>query len=192
MYSMNPNPIFRILIVTSLMVCSLQTVAQTKYFTRNGTVTFFSSAPLEDITADNRSVTAILDLETGALEFSALMRSFNFKKALMQEHFNENYVESDQFPKAVFKGKIVDIGRVDFDTPGTYPVTVDGDLSLHGVSQPLKTEATLEVGDQGIFGHSEFIARPADYDIEIPNLVRDKIGKEIKVTVEVQLTPFER
>lgn len=180
------------MIAALMITCFTQATAQSKYFTRNGTVVFHSSAPLEDITADNRSVTAVLDAESGALEFSALMRSFNFKKALMQEHFNENYVESEKFPKATFKGKVVDMDKVDFATPGTYPVTVSGDLTLHGVTQPLTTEAVFEVGDAAITGKSEFIARPADFDIEIPGIVRDKIAKEIKVTVDVELEPFER
>ena len=167
--------------------------AQTKYFTRNGTITFFSSAPLEDITADNHGATAILDSQTGDLEFSALMRSFNFKKALMQEHFNENYVESDRFPKAVFKGKIQDIEKVNFHSTGTYDVELKGELSLHGVTKPLHTSAQLKVTeDKVVAGISKFIVRPADYAIEIPGLVRDKIAEEIEVSVDVILEPFER
>ncbi|MGB6037898.1 MAG: YceI family protein [Cryomorphaceae bacterium] len=166
--------------------------AQTKYFTRNGTVTFFSSAPMEDITAENYNATAVLDAETGALEFSVLMKSFNFKKALMQEHFNENYVESDKFPKSTFKAKIVNMDEIDLSKDGSYPAKVEGEMTIHGVTQSMNPEGTIVVKDGAVNLESKFIVKPEDYKIEIPDVVREKIAKEIEVTVMADLEPLKR
>src|SRR5688500_12626839 len=111
--------------------------AQTKFIDRNGKASFFSSAPMEDIEAHNSQVVSILDMERGEIAVSMLMRSFNFKKALMEEHFNENYVESNRFPKASFKGKITNLDDIDFSKNGTYTLDVAGEITLHGVTKPL-------------------------------------------------------
>lgn len=180
------------LITLLLITISLALSAQSKYFTRNGTVTFFSSAPMEDITAENYNATAVLDAETGAVEFSVLMKSFNFKKALMQEHFNENYVESDQFPKSTFKAKVLNMNEVDLKKDGTYPVKVEGDMTIHGVTRKINPEGQIQVKNGVVSLNSKFIVSPEDYDIEIPDVVREKIAKEIEVTVMADLEPLNR
>ncbi len=166
--------------------------AQTKYFTRNATVVFFSSAPMEDITAENFNATAVIDTETGAMEFSVLMKSFNFKKALMQEHFNENYVESDKFPKALFKSKLSNTDEIDFSNDGTYPATVTGQMTIHGVTKDVTAEGSIVVEGEKVTLESVIIIKPEDYDIEIPDVVREKIAKEIEVTVKAELEPLKR
>ncbi len=172
-------------LVVLLMVFPLLGQAQ-RYFTRSGEVVFFSSTPVEDIEAQNTSVRSVLDASSGAIQFSALMKSFVFEKALMQEHFNENYVESDDFPKAIFKGKITNLSSVNFDQPGTYSVKIVGTMTLHGVTQPLEVEGQLlvESADK-IEGTCSFIIEPETYGIKIPSLVRDKIAKEIEVSVKM-------
>ena len=166
--------------------------AQSKFFTRNGTVTFFSSAPLEDITAKNYSTIAVLDTETGNIEFSALMKSFEFKKALMQEHFNENYVESDKFPKAVFVGSVRNLSNVDFNKDGEYDTEVSGEMTIHGISQRLTAAGQIIKRGERISLQSKFILKPEDYEIKIPDLVRDKIAQEIEVTVKAELEELKR
>src|SRR5687768_4455396 len=106
--------------------------AQDKYFTKTGKISFYSKAPMEDIEAKNKTVAAVMDIKTGALQFSVLMKSFEFEKALMQEHFNENYVESDKFPKADFKGSVVNNSSVNYSKDGTYNTMVKGKLTIHG------------------------------------------------------------
>lgn len=175
-----------------LMAVSFVGFAQDKYFTRNANITFFSSTPVEDIKADNYSATAVLDAKTGAFEFSVLMKSFNFKKALMQEHFNENYVESSKFPKSVFKGTVDNIGEVDFTKDGEYPVTVSGEITLHGVTKKITTEGVLTVSGENVNSNAVFSLSPEDFDIEIPSVVRDKIAKEIEVTVSAELEPLKK
>jgi len=177
-----------------LLMGSAQTYAQSadKYFTKEGHVSFFSEAPLEKIEAENYKVTSILDLASGAMEFAILIKAFEFEKALMQEHFNENYMESSKFPKAIFKGKIQNLSDVDFATPGTYEVKVAGDLEIHGVKNPVETDGTLEVTTDGIKAQSKFIVLVKDYEIEIPAVVAENIAKQIEVAVDVDLKPFQR
>jgi hypothetical protein len=166
--------------------------AQGKYFTRNGYIKFYSHAPLEDIEAHNRQVTSFLDTETGEFAFSVLMKSFQFEKALMQEHFNENYVESDKYPKSTFKGKIVNPEEVDLTKDGVYNVKVDGDLTIHGVTNKVSHDGTIEVKSGKITAKSKFPVAVADYNISIPAVVRDNIAKEVEVTVDMTYEPFKQ
>src|SRR4051812_8786294 len=111
----------RITIAAICMFLALSVNAQDKYFTRSGKVSFFSKTDMENIEAVNTKGTSTLDTKTGQLEFAVLMKAFEFEKELMMEHFNENYVESDKFPKSVFKGTIDDISSVNFQKDGIYP-----------------------------------------------------------------------
>src|SRR5688572_32042482 len=113
-------------------ITSLQ--AQNLFFTRNGHIDFYSSTPMDDIKADNNKVTSIINVTTGEVEFSILNNAFQFEKALMQEHFNENYMESSKFPKSIFKGKITNLDKINFKSDGTYQASVSGDLTIHGVT----------------------------------------------------------
>ncbi len=120
------------------------------------------------------------------------MKSFNFKKALMQEHFNENYVESDKFPKASFKGSIAGANGLDLSKDGKHEVNVTGDLTIHGVTRQVSAPGTLEAKDGKVMASSKFMVSPEDYDIEIPAVVRDKIAKELEVSVDVALEALKR
>lgn len=157
-----------------------------KHMTRNGYISFFSSTPVEDIEAVNNQVASVLDAETGELVFQVLMRSFRFEKKLMEEHFNENYVESEKFPKSSFKGNITDFDAVDLQKDGKYEVTVEGELTIHGVTRNIKETGFLKVENGVISANSVFIIKPEDYEIEIPGVVREKIAKEIEVRVDMK------
>lgn len=171
-----------------LLVLGFSAHAQ-KYITKTGHIRFFSSAPLEDIEANNYQVNAALDSETGDLVFKVLMKAFQFEKALMQEHFNENYVNSDKYPNATFSGKITNISAIDFSSPGIYDANVEGELTIKGVTNKIEEEGTIEVvGDQDVKGNTVFFIKVADYDIKIPAAVRDNIAKEIEVTVNIELS----
>jgi hypothetical protein len=166
--------------------------ASDKYFTREGKVSFNSDAPLEKIEANNSKASSVLDIATGQMEFSVLMKAFEFEKALMQEHFNENYVESTKFPKSIFKGKVDNISDVKFDKDGSYPVKVSGNLTLHGVTKPVTTNGTIEVKNGKIAAVSAFSILLKDYNIEIPKLVEGKVANEVKIKVNVSYEPLER
>jgi polyisoprenoid-binding protein YceI len=166
--------------------------AQKLFYTRNGHIDFFSSTPLENIKADNNKVTSIIDITTGDIEFSVLSMAFEFKKALMQEHFNENYMESSKYPKSIFKGKITNVDKVNFQVDGTYPAEVAGKITIHGVTKDINAQGTITVKEGKFRAQSSFILKPEDFNIEIPNLVRDNIAKEIKVTVDNNYEPLNK
>ena len=181
--------LFFCLFTFSILTVSLQ--AQ-KYFTRNGEIDFQSETPLEKIEAKNKSVTAVLDIESGRVEFAALIKAFEFEKALMQEHFNENYMESSQFPKAVFKGQLTDFDARQLTHDGNYTATVSGELTMHGETRPVSTEARFHVKDGRVAAVTEFSVLVADYKIEIPAVVRDNIAKEVLINVKVDLEELKK
>ena len=161
-----------------------------KYMTKNGFIGFYSHTPMEDIKADNNQVVGVLDISTGEMVFQALIKSFHFDRALMEEHFNENYMESEKFPKSLFKGKITNLASVDFSKTGTYDVTVEGDLTIRDVTNKISTKGTIEVVNGGINANSKFNIVPEDYKITIPGVVRDKFDKSMAVTVTMKYTPI--
>ena len=171
--------VFFILIAVAV---ALQINAQ-KIYTKNGAISFFSKATLENISADNNEVVSLLDEQTGNLQFSLLIKSFHFKKSLMEEHFNENYMESDQYPKALFKGMITDHAKVNFSVDGNYSVQVSGDLTLHGITHSIASPGTIHVKAGVISADAKFKIKPADYKIVIPGIVKDNIAETLDITV---------
>jgi len=159
--------------------------------TRNGYIGFFSGTPIEDIKADNNQVASVIDISTGEIVFQVLIKSFKFAKALMEEHFNENYLESEKFPKSTFKGKITNLAAVDFSKPGQYEVIVEGDLNIHDVTNKVSVTGSIEVIPGGINANSKFNVVPEDYKIKIPAIVRENIAKIIEVTVAIRYSPVE-
>jgi hypothetical protein len=158
--------------------------------TKNGFIGFFSHTSMEDVKADNNQVNSILDISTGDLVFQALIKSFHFERALMEEHFNENYMESEKFPKSSFKGKITNLSSVDFKKNGAYEVSVEGDLTMHDMTKKITVKGTFEVLPDGINASSKFNIVPEDYNISIPGVVREKIAKNLEVTVIMKYTPL--
>jgi polyisoprenoid-binding protein YceI len=175
----------RIVLIIGIMLLALPAGAQ-KYMTRNGYIGFYSHTALEDIKADNNQVASVLDITTGGIVFQVLIKSFHFQKALMEEHFNENYLESDKFPKSTFNGKIVNLAEIDFSKNGTYEVTVEGDLTIHGVTNKVSAKGTIEVKPDGIYAGSKFNLTPEDYKIDIPGIVRNNIARSLEVTVTMK------
>jgi polyisoprenoid-binding protein YceI len=179
------------LVIAGFVIASLSSQAQDKHFTKTGKIEFYSKAPMEDIEAKNKTVAAILDTKTGALQFSVLMKGFEFPKALMQEHFNENYVESDKYPKAEFKGTISNNSSINYATDGTYPAQVKGKLTIHGITRDITAPGTVKVENGKIAATSTFNVLVSDYQIKIPAVVKDKISNTIKVTVDCSLEPLK-
>ena len=161
--------------------------AQGRFYTKNGEISFFSKAPIETIEAKNRSVTCVRDSQTGALQFLVLMKGFEFRKALMQEHFNENYVESDKFPKSDFRGEIVNNKEIDYTKSGTYPAKVKGKLTIHGETKEIEADGTVVVDGGKIKLGSVFMILLSDYKISIPATVRDNISKTVQITISCSL-----
>lgn len=174
-----------------LLAFSSVAFAQNRFFTKTGHIDFFSHTAIEDIKADNDQVTSFLDIATGDMVFSVLTRSFQFAKPLMQEHFNENYVESEKFPKATFEGKISDLKAVDFLKSGKYPVKVAGKLSIHGVTKEIVAAGDLTVDGNKILAESVFSISPEEYDIRIPSVVRKNIAETIRITVRMNYQLYQ-
>jgi len=175
------------IIMIALMVMFQLTQAQ-KLISKNGHVWFYSQTPMENIEGHNHQVVSILDPSTGDMQFSLLVKAFEFKVALMQEHFNENYMESDKFPKASFKGKITNPDKINFKKDGVYQAEVLGDLTIHNVTRPVTARGSIEVRGTSVIARSKFVVTPHDYAIVIPSLVEEKIAKEIEVNVEATYT----
>ncbi len=178
----------RLLVVFLYMgLCTLTftTVKAQKLITRNGHIWFHSSTPIEDIEAHTYQAMSVLDTEKGDMAFAILMKSFQFEKALMQEHFNEKYVESEKYPKATFQGRVTNWEDVDLESPGTYAVNVEGNLEIHGETHPIASEGKFTIDDEQINGTAAFSIQLVDYKIKVPSVVRDNIAEEIDIMVDV-------
>ena len=163
-----------------------------KYFTRDGMITFSSDAPLEKIEAINKKATSVLDVETGALEFAVLIKSFHFEKALMEEHFNENYMESGKYPKASFKGTVANVSDIHFSHDGEYPVTVSGEMTIHGTTQPVTAQGVFKVAGGSVSATSKFEVSVADYNIKVPKVVKDNIAEIVEISVAIDFKLLEQ
>ena len=171
------------------MLLSIQIKAQNKFFTKTGYASFFSHSLMEDIKAENHQVVAIVDKQSGKFKILMLMRSFKFPKALMEEHFNENYVESDKYPKAIYSGIIQDFEQINSETK---LITFNGILSIHGVKKETKIVANSVVTSDHIKLTGNFTLTIADFDIKIPSLVKNKIAKEMKIEFNFDLKPYKK
>jgi len=182
----------KLIFLSGMLINFLICPAQIKYLTKSGFISFYSHTPFEDIKADNNQVESIMDIGTGEVIFQVLMKSFKFDRALMEEHFNENYVESDKYPKAKFKGKITNLSSIDFKKDGTYNADIEGDMTIHNVTKPFKASGTFEIKDGKIVGSSKFQLDPKEYNIEIPSVVKTKFADKFDVTVNMEYSPLKK
>lgn len=171
-----------------LIACSINTIAQNRYVTKSGHIQFFSEAPLENIDAHNRQVGGILDLTKKEVAVSLLIKAFKFDKSLMEEHFNENYLESDKYPKSTLVGTLQLKEALDPNKLGVYQVTIDGKLTLHGVTKAVTIPGTIEVQKDQLLAKAKFKISIKDYNVEIPTLVIKNIAEVVDVTVELPFT----
>ena len=152
-----------------------------KLITKTGNIKFQASMPsYEEVAAESKSVSAVLDQTTGDFASLVLIKGFRFKAALMEEHFNENYMESEKFPKATFKGKIEDFDSSKI-TSSPKNFTLKGDLTIHGKTKAVSVIVKISKAPNGVNAIGTFEAKPEDFDIEIPSLVRKKIADKIKI-----------
>ncbi len=179
------------IIFASLLLLPACLHAQQRLASRNGEISLFAGTSLEDISAVNNKVTSVFLPSTGEIEFAALIKAFEFKRSLMQEHFNEDYLESNSFPKAIFKGKLVAATGDDLTRPGIHQVIAKGDLTLHGVTRQIEQKAQLTTSADGTAeARCDFEVKPEDYGVAIPSLVRDKIAERVQIKVRIHYTKF--
>lgn len=174
------------LVLLGLLITSAVTTFSQIYVTRNGNILLLSDTPLESIHAENKEVEAAVDLTHRNIAFSLPLKSFVFKRSLMQEHFNENYVESDKYPKSTFSGSFAE--AIPEGKDGSFPVKVKGKLTLHGVTKEVEVPGTFVRKGNMLTGTANFKLNPTDYNISIPFIVRDKIEKETTIQVKIDCT----
>jgi YceI-like domain len=170
------------LIFAASFLLTLSAGAQ-NFITKNGKISFFSKTDVENIEAVNNQAVSVINSQTGSVAFSVLVNGFLFKKALMQEHFNENYLESAKYPKATFKGAITDLSKVDFKKDGSYNVTVTGDLNIHNVTNKVTVPAVIVVKGNTLSANTTFKVKLDDYKITVPKVVENNISKTIELKV---------
>lgn len=172
-----------ITIIICLLFSSISLSAQDLYKATDGEISFFSEAPVENISAINKDVKALINAKNAEVAFIVTNVGFKFEKPLMEEHFNENYMESHKYKVSVFKGKIVD--EVDFTKDGTYEVTAKGALDIHGVTVEREIKGTLTISNGKINLTTGFDVALKDHKIKIPSVVVKNIAEVVKVTVNI-------
>lgn len=163
------------------MVLCLRVEAQHLLIDKASRISFFSEAPLENISAITEKAASAIDTSSGEVAYKVAIKTFAFKKQLMQEHFNENYMESDRFPHATFTGKISEV--INWGQDGIYPVSVTGILAIHGVRKRYTTTATVTVKGESVTATAKFKVRVADHRIKIPRIVIKNIAEVVEVDV---------
>ena len=180
------------ILFSSLLLTGVFTVsAQDLFLTKTAKVNFDCTPanPVENIDAVNNEATSFLNKASGELVFAVLVKSFRFEKALMEEHFNENYMESGKFPKADFKGKISNLSDVNFSKDGDYPVKASGNFTLHGITKPINVDGTISIKGGKIHAKSKFSVKLEDYKIDRPKVVADKIAEKATITIDAAYEP---
>lgn len=157
-----------------------------RYIAEQGLISFFSDAPVEDITATNNNVTSIFTASSGAIAFSVPIQDFEFEKKLMKEHFNDKYMESARFPRSTFAGTITGYSM---DTNGVQRVRAKGKLTIHGIVKEIDVPGSFEFSDGKVKMKTKFNVAIADYGIKIPQIVWQNIAEEIQVTVDLTYNP---
>lgn len=182
------NRFLLVFFVIFIQVLPLAAQFSEKYLSQDGEIHFTSDAPLELIKADSKELKGIIDSENRGFAFSVFIRSFEgFNSPLQREHFNENYLKSDIYPKASFTGKIIE--PIDFSKNGTHSVRAKGILNIHGVEQERIIRSTVEVKNGKIYVNSAFTVLLQDHNISIPRIVKQKIAQEIFVQIEAIFQP---
>ena len=181
----------KLMIVLAAFFALSTAASAQKFFTRDGKIKFDATATSspEKIDALSNSATCVLDAANGNFQWAVLIKGFQFEKSLMQEHFNENYMDSGKYPKATFVGKITNIADINFGKDGTYNAVVSGQMTMHGATKDITTNGALTVAGGNVKINAGFNLKLADYNVDIPSLVSDKIAKEAKILVDATLVP---
>lgn len=177
------------LAILTLLIFGLKTNAQT-FVGKSIKINIFSSTPVEDIKAASTLGSAVISTQKQEIAVQVPIKSLEFDKKLMQEHFNENYMESDKFPSAKFKGTIEPV--LDWTKDGDYTVAVKGILTIHGVDQPRTINGKINIKNGMINFNSTFNVACAAHQIKIPSLVFTKIAEVIQIKIQGTLNPLTK
>jgi len=173
----------------SIAVIAITNLSQAQIYVGKTCVThFFSKTAMKDIEAKSNVSKPVLDQASGSFQMRVQNTSFKFESSFMEEHFNENYMESEKYPFTTFKGKINE--KVDYTKDGEYPVTCTGTMDMHGTTQQITTPGTISVKGKEITITSKFKVKPADYKIKVPSLYVKEIAEEIDVDITTVMEPY--
>ncbi len=183
---MNPKLFFAALVALSFTSMFSQGI----FTTSNAKVSFYSKTPIQDIDGTSNKVATVLNNTTKQVYFKIQNTTFQFREKLMQEHFNENYMESDKFPVSDFNGKILE--DIDFTKIGNHKVTIVGVLNIHGKKKEYKIAATLSSNENGLVLTSDFKIKLADHGVEIPTVVFTKIAEQLEIKITANYKPYKK
>ena len=174
--------------VAALSITSV--FSQDIFTSSNAKVSFYSKTPVQDIDGTTNKANALLNKATKQVYFKIQNTTFQFREKLMQEHFNENYMESDKYPVSDFNGKIIE--DIDFTKSGNQKVTIVGILNIHGKKKEYKIFGTLSINENGLVLTSDFKIKLADHGVEIPTVVFTKIAEQLDVKVSANYKPYKK
>ena len=178
------------IILLAFVIATANIASAQIYIAKSCEISFFSSSPLENIEAINKNTKPIINTATGDVQMKIAITGFVFEKPLMQEHFNENYLESDKFPSAIFKGKINE--KIDWTKDGEHKVTITGTFEIHGVKKERTFDGTVKIKGQEITISSKFNIHIADYNIKVPSLYVKNIAEDVEVKISSVLEPYKK
>jgi len=179
----------KVFLVAAALVIANMTQAQI-YMGKSCVTHFFSKTSMKDIEASSNTAKPVLDAASGSFQMRIQNTSFKFESSFMQEHFNENYMESEKFPFSTFKGKINE--KVDYTKDGENKVTCTGTMDMHGITQQITMPGTLTVKGKEVSIVSKFKIKPADYKIKVPSLYVKEIAEEIDVDINTVMEPYKK
>ncbi|MBA3705437.1 MAG: YceI family protein [Bacteroidetes bacterium] len=175
----------------TIMAITLNTVMFSQiYMAKTCEINLFSAAPLENIEAVNKAAKPLINTATNDVQVKVVITAFVFEKPLMQEHFNENYMESDKFPNAFFKGKINE--KINWTKDGEYKVTVTGKLTMHGIEKDRTIDGVVKINGSQINISSKFNVHIADHKIEVPSLYVQNVAEDVEIKLNATLEPYKK
>jgi hypothetical protein len=185
------NTGFVLFLLMSTLFSSAQDKYANTYVCTAGKIHFFSASPIEDIEASSKNAVCVVNTQNKKVYAKVAMKTFEFKDKLMQEHFNENYMESDKYPSAILDMAIVE--DIDFSKDGTFDVTLKGSFEIHGVKQDREVKGKLTVKNGApVSATADFIVKLVDHKIKIPKAVVMNIAEEIKVDVSFAFEKYQK
>ncbi|NOT76884.1 MAG: YceI family protein [Cyclobacteriaceae bacterium] len=182
----------RILLFFLFAITACVTNAQSLYQATSSKISFFAGTPVEDIDAINTKAWSFFNSTTGEISINIPIKDFHFKRPLMEEHFNENYLESSKYPKAQFKGKIKDVEKINFKSIESIEISITGTLTLHGVSKETEINVVLHSEDGKIQGETKFFITLSDYKIDRPKILWEKLAEKVNVTAAFTYEPYNK
>ena len=171
------------------MLCASTSFSQV-IVCKNGNISFFQETPVEDIDGRSTKLISVIDTKTNIIAYKVEMTTFIFEKALMQDHFNENYIESSKYPYAIFKGQINE--PIDWTKDGNYQITSTGMLNMHGVTKTITEKGTLNIRNGQVALHNVFTIKFTDYGVEIPSLLIKQLSDTVEVTINCTYAPLKK